>query len=428
MNHKIRIQSIEINQIKNVGYGKVTFQDGNLVSTRGAGILGVFGQNGSGKTALLDSLGLYRSLLSGRAINTYSGYLINLVQKEAIVNIASEIYLRDEVYHVLYHFKLGFNAAHKVMILEEELSYKNKTSHRYQSLLKAHYQSKMINLYCHHKPLVAIDPPKVARSALFVSEIAHHLNGQEREIFDALVAYGKNHILIINQFSNRDIRTKNEFPLIYNVKTYGEVRSAMKIRYGVNYLSDETLAIFKTIVAKISLLLQHIVPGVELVYREGKKSKRGVQVELVSKREDMMIPLQYESLGIKKLILILGSLISMVNADNVIVAIDEIDTGIFEYLLGEIFLVLKEEGKGQLLFTSHNLRPLEILNPYQVVFTTANPSSRYMSIKKTSKKPNLRDFYLRSIELGGQKENIYTATDPYEISRAFHLAGHDDEK
>lgn len=141
-----------------------------------------------------------------------------------------------------------------------------------------------------------------------------------------------------------------------------------------------------------------------------------------------MIPLQYESLGIKKLILILGSLISMVNADNVIVAIDEIDTGIFEYLLGEIFLVLKEEGKGQLLFTSHNLRPLEILNPYQVVFTTTNPSSRYMSIKKTSKKLNLRDFYLRSIELGGQKENIYTATDPYEISRAFHLAGHDDEK
>ena len=119
----------------------------------------------------------------------------------------------------------------------------------------------------------------------------------------------------------------------------GEVRRVRwKIRYSMNYLSDETLAIFKIIVAKISLLLQHIVPGVELVYREGKKTRRGVQVELLSKREDMMIPLQYESLGIKKLILILGSLISMVNADNVIVAIDEIDTGILNIYLEKSFL------------------------------------------------------------------------------------------
>jgi hypothetical protein len=118
----------------------------------------------------------------------------------------------------------------------------------------------------------------------------------------------------------------------------------------------------------------------------------------------------------------------MYNSHNVIVAIDEIDAGIFEYLLGEIFLVLKEEAKGQLLFTSHNLRPLEILNPYQVVFTTANPLARYLVMTKTSKKINLRDFYLRSIELGGQKENVYTSTDPFEISRAFRLAGRDDEK
>lgn len=34
--------------------------------------------------------------------------------------------------------------------------------------------------------------------------------------------------------------------------------------------------------------------------------------------------------------------------------------GIFEYLLGELLNIISEKGKGQLIFTSHNLRPLEI--------------------------------------------------------------------
>ena len=33
----------------------------------------------------------------------------------------------------------------------------------------------------------------------------------------------------------------------------------------------------------------------------------------------------------------------------------------FEYLLGNILSVFKERGKGQLLFTSHNLRALEVI-------------------------------------------------------------------
>ena len=32
---------------------------------------------------------------------------------------------------------------------------------------------------------------------------------------------------------------------------------------------------------------------------------------------------------------------------------------------------------------------------------------------------NLRDFYYRTILLGGQKEELYDETDEYEIERAF---------
>lgn len=43
------------------------------------------------------------------------------------------------------------------------------------------------------------------------------------------------------------------------------------------------------------------------------------------------------------------------------VVIDELDSGIFEYLLGEMLDLLSKKGKGQLIFTSHNLRPLETI-------------------------------------------------------------------
>lgn len=427
MNTKIRIQTIEINHIKNVGYGHVTFKDSNLVSTTGASILGVFGQNGSGKTALLDSLLLYRSLLSGEALDAYSAYLINLEQKEATIKITSSVEIEAKQYVIVYHFKLGLSAAHQVIVNYEELLYRDASAKRFKSLLKAEEREHKIDVKLHHHQVVALSTPKRAHSALFSPEVSSLLDGEEKALYQALKAYGRDNILIINQFSNRDFRTKDVFPLVYYVNTNGYQKSAMKIRYGINYLSEEEREVFKLIVSKISLLLSNIIPGIHLEYREGKKTKRGYQVELVTRRDTVVLPLKHESIGVKKLVLVMGALISMYNAESVIVAIDELDAGIFEYLLGEIFLVLKEEAKGQLLFTSHNLRPLEILNPYQVVFTTANPLARYLVMKPSKKKVNLRDYYLRSIELGGEKENIYNATDQFEISRAFRLAGHRDE-
>lgn len=89
MNHRVRINEIKVYNIKNVEYGVATFEDGNLVSTQGAGILGVYGQNGSGKTALLDALLLFRTLVSGEKLDPFTKYLINLDKKKRILNLFS---------------------------------------------------------------------------------------------------------------------------------------------------------------------------------------------------------------------------------------------------------------------------------------------------------------------------------------------------
>ena len=120
---------------------------------------------------------------------------------------------------------------------------------------------------------------------------------------------------------------------------------------------------------------------------------------------------------------ILQLLIMVYNDAFVTVAIDELDSGIFEYLLGELLRIISEKGKGQLIFTSHNLRPLETIDKGFVAFTTTNPENRYIRMTNVKENNNLRDFYYRDIVLGEQSELLYNATNNFEIALAFREAG-----
>ena len=105
------------------------------------------------------------------------------------------------------------------------------------------------------------------------------------------------------------------------------------------------------------------------------------------------------------------------------VAIDELDSGVYEYLLGELLRIIASQGKGQLIFTSHNLRPLETLYKGFVAFTTTNPENRYLRMANVKENHNLRDFYYRDIILGEQDEELYESTNNHAIALAFRKAG-----
>ena len=111
-------------------------------------------------------------------------------------------------------------------------------------------------------------------------------------------------------------------------------------------------------------------------------------------------------------------IIAAFNQKSVTVAIDEFDAGIFEYLLGEILQALEESGRGQFIFTSHNLRPLEVIDKKFLYFTTTNPDNRYIRLKN-----NLRDTYFREIILCEQEEEIYNKTKRFKIIAALKKAG-----
>lgn len=151
------------------------------------------------------------------------------------------------------------------------------------------------------------------------------------------------------------------------------------------YLPREAINEIETSLKVSNKVISEIIPGLTIRLKELKMqiSKSGEEEVLVE------IPIRYESDGIKKIVAVLHLLIAMFNYNSITVLIDELDSGIFEYLLGEILEVLEQRGKRQLIFTSHNLR----------------------------------DMYYRDLVLGGQDEAIYDRTNSAKIARAFRKAG-----
>ena len=193
-------------------------------------------------------------------------------------------------------------------------------------------------------------------------------------------------------------------------------------------IPKEAADLIEKMIPNMNMVLSQIVPGLTIsMYNFGpqvlKNGKTGCRVQLMSRKNSREIPLRYESEGIKKIVSILQLLIVVYNKPSITVAIDELDSGVSEYLLGELLRIISEKGKGQLIFTSHNLRPLETLDRGFIAFTTTNPENRYMRMANVKENNNLRDFYYRDIVLGEQNEVVYEPTNNYEIALAFREAG-----
>lgn len=196
----------------------------------------------------------------------------------------------------------------------------------------------------------------------------------------------------------------------------------------INIVPKEIFSYVENTIKQINIVMKTLVPDIRIeIYNAFEKlmekGKDGIQFEIITVHGKARIPLMYESAGIKKLISICSNLVACYNRESYCLVVDELDSGIYEYLLGECLEVMQEKAKGQLIFTSHNLRPLEVLRNEFLIYTTVNPDNRYIKSSYIKNTQNTRLSYLRSIKLGGQKEKLYNETNIYEMELAMRRAG-----
>ena len=469
----IRLVSMTIDNLKNIEHGRI-----NFINTRKdykSSLLGIYGQNGSGKTALIDAISILKLLLTGQKLPSTICDYINISSASHTCELNFELLIEDNHKHILvdYEVELGITSSimggsnitddtsdreNQICITKERLQYKIEsvdTNIRKSILIDTDVPAKQI-----FKPkskldlLVGRDMDDItdlivnkkqakaeSRSFIFSPEFMKRLYIRNKlmssnknfelmySILTDLVKYG-NHDLFVVTTEHSGLISLDALPLEINYRA--DTRHIVgTIGLSLNQPNVFPVAVVQDIrdsIAMMNLVLNQIIPGLTIgVETLGKEklqdNQDGERFELVSYKSNTYIPLKYESEGIRKIISVLGLLISVYNRKSITVAIDELDSGIFEYLLGEILRIISEKGEGQLIFTSHNLRPLETLDKGCIAFTTTNPSNRYTRMVNVKTSNNLRDFYYRDIMLGEQNEELYKSTNNAEISYAFRKAG-----
>lgn len=449
---RVRIQSATIRHFRNVSFGEIRFPC-NMASdifSMKSDVLGIYGQNGSGKTTFIDVLEVLKCLLSGAPIKDH---LENCISKGRDGSeLSFEFSVEDDQgykFRVVYSAQMGLdylNESVKSSVFQSgEWSRMNPIMETCSTDTKVLITPDTKKRELFGKKTQILDELRVTkrlcvkehRSFLFSNEVFVLLqegsgNTLWYHMLAALRHFAGASLFVVNNRGAGLSTMETELPVIYRKEnSLGQLKLPLD-QPAIIPAVDFSIA--REVISTINVVLREVIPGLEIELAPlGKEFTEqggiGIQAQLVrtisnpETNEAIQLPLKYESEGIKKIISILHLFICAYNSPGITLAIDELDSGIYEYLLGELLQIMQKSGLGQLIFTSHNLRPLEMLNSSSIIFTTTNPESRYVRASNIKPSNNLRLRYFRDITLGSDGEELYQETNSIEIAHAMRKMG-----
>ena len=453
----VRLSSLQLTNIKNVKKGTIYMPNtvNKILSADKAEILGIYGQNGSGKTAIVDALYFLQKVMIGADLDQSLEDYMDMDSDTAEIFADFNLFMNGIVFEIGY--RLSLSREEKVVVISRETlsGAKNENGIRTNKTVFMDYQRDQTNTI--FKPQKRLDEILeenkdiktdliVARKMAEKSNCSYIFGESSRDIFcreykngfqqfsviiSSLFEFALKDLFVIRNTHLGVISANFVLPMAFRIENDNMgTKGDFTVSLTEPILEDEERKnLLETIVEQINIVLYTIIPGLQVTIKNyGKQSlddgEEGWKLELMSKREGMKeIPIRMESEGIIKIISILNALIQAFGNPSICLVIDELDSGIFEYMLGELLDIFKKSAKGQLIFTSHNLRALEMIDKESIMFSTTNPNNRYIHMKNVRESNNLRNMYIRSITLGGQSEEIYEETDSLKIARAFRKAG-----
>lgn len=431
-----RVNSIKFHNFRNILDSEVILNQNGFNTPLGGSIIGVYGANGSSKSSIGYALSFLTKLICGFSLAFFHDFSNDFGIYDDVMKLEYdfEYCVNEKFTGLIISFEFKKNEEDKIFITKEEIKIKNskgrplvysleRTDNFLYSSFSENELAKLCDLFsCQPSTIFGLYTSCIQNMSSFflsckdlqlIKQSINQNNTLPSEQFKYLINFIEKYLsstsFIMPDSYGLSI-TNNLFAIMS-----GDAEQTVFIAKHPNesfVYSEKNIERIENIIRTSNRFMKKILKDFEVVLdkKESENDKDGnkqYKVKLITQKAKGCFSFENESEGIKRLFLISSAIAKVMNEEDFILFVDEFDEGIFEVLFGDIINSVNDQCMGQFIFTSHNLRPLEMLDYTHFIFSTTNKLNRFVTFKGVKPKNNLRDIYIKKIMYGDENDLSY---------------------
>ena len=399
---KVFMLSFKVNGVKNIEKEiEINFYNKTLkrFSPCGSNVKGIFGPNGIGKTSIIKGMDILRkiSLNDNYLTNDFNLIILDKIINKKIekANLEIEFLIIDsnkKKSRYVHSITIAITSPKEIKILSENI--KKKDPNTDQIVGEILIENGIIKNDSLHEDDLKSEIVDITKNLLEKRSIVNIVKPSVLKSIDLekiRYFYRKLHIKIDREDSHlgyalMDNPLKDDIPFNDSVGNYDMI------------ISKNNLQIFEDYLKRMTKFLKIFKPNLRNIEYEKKEGKEEYYINILFVYDDYKVNYEFQSMGIKNLF----SLFTYFRAlsEDEVVVIDEIDTSIHDIYLNKLIEFFAVDGKGQLVFTAHNITLLQTLKKYKHSIDFINENMEVVSwIKNGNSSPfkSYKDGYIKGL-------------------------------
>ena len=344
-------------------------------------VKGIYGENGSGKTAVMMAVRIMTRILLDRNYLSDSVnqrlLLESINKKTRRLSVEVTFYTMDSIGPFICHYQMVLEIGRdgRVCLTREKLE--RKIGHNSQTPYVLVYESRDGSLfrfnkgelfeYCREKTKNLLGQRSFATFINEIEAAGYNLRSLPGGHLRSLAVFASRiHVEIdeaddhrddayqkLKKLNSEDILREHEELTIYSWASTAAHKSTEFV------IPKDQLNLFREQTDRLSAFVRIFKPDLKRIDYVTKEYGELLICRRVMEYEGFRLDEEYESRGIKKLMRLFGILDAA--SRGYIVFIDELDSNINDIYLDKLIEYFTYYGKGQLCFTAHNLSPMSVL-------------------------------------------------------------------
>ena len=402
---KIFMLSFKVNGIKNIEKEiEINFYNKTLkrFNPCGSNVKGIFGPNGIGKTSIIKGMDILRkvSLNDNYLTNDFNiiilDKIINKKIEKAKLEVEFLVIKNKKKYRYIHSITIARTSTKEIKILNEKIIKKDPNTD--QILWKILIENGIIKNDSIHKGDLKAQIIDVTKNLLEKRSVVNIVKSSLLESTDLENIYyfykklyikldrGDSHFTYALLDNILKAPMKDEVPFNNSIGNYDMT------------IPKNSLEVFEDYLKRMTKFLKIFKSNLKNIEYEKKEDEEYYYINILFVYNNYKVDYEFESMGIKNLF----SLFTYFRAlsDDEVVVIDEIDTSIHDIYLNKLIEFFAVDGKGQLVFTAHNITLLQTLKKYKHSIDFINENMEVVSwVKNGNSTPfkSYKDGYIKGL-------------------------------